>query len=81
MPDVAVGRPFREADLDHSDRLHPSLATRAGSRRAVAERLNTLLAAGLDAAALASELAEGARWSPAVAAEPAGSALGLISNF
>lgn len=61
--------------------VHPSLATRAGSRRAVAERLNTLLAAGLDAAALASELAEGARWSPAVAAEQARSALGLISNF
>ena len=49
----------------------PSIATRAGSRKVVAERLTTLLTADLGPAALASALREGACWSGRQAADVA----------
>lgn len=55
--------------------VHPSIATRTGSHKAVSDRLTALLTAGLAPAALAKALDEGRRWSPATAAEAARSVL------
>ncbi len=71
-----------EGDIDAAARLagyaravHPSIATRAGSRKAVLERLNERLAAALSPESLALALTEGGRWPLATAAERARSAI------
>ena len=51
--------------------VHPSVATRAGSRRAVFEQLDAHLAAALTADARDQLAQEGAAWTEAVAAEAA----------
>jgi tetratricopeptide (TPR) repeat protein len=51
--------------------VHPSIAARAGSRRAVSERLDERLQAGLPPAVLALALAEGKRWTAGTAADRA----------
>jgi predicted ATPase/DNA-binding winged helix-turn-helix (wHTH) protein/tetratricopeptide (TPR) repeat protein len=51
--------------------VHPSIATRAGSRKTVAERLAALLETGLTPAELTLALQEGARWNSRQAAETA----------
>lgn len=56
--------------------VHPSVATRAGSRKVVVELLDGLLSTGLSPDALEASLAEGGRWTLAVAAEQARRALG-----
>jgi predicted ATPase len=56
--------------------VHPSVATRAGSRKVVVELLDGLLLAGLPGDALKAGLAEGGRWSLAAAAAQARRALG-----
>jgi predicted ATPase/DNA-binding winged helix-turn-helix (wHTH) protein len=73
-----------EGNIDAAARLagyarsvHPSIATRAGSRKAVVERLNMTLQKGLSAESLDLALAEGGRWSLPMAAEYARS---VISN-
>ena len=67
-----------KGDIDDAARLagyaravHPSIATRAGSRKAVVDRLNERLEAGLSAESLGLALAEGGRWSLLTAAERA----------
>jgi predicted ATPase len=56
--------------------VHPSIATRTGAHRIVADRLYKLLAAGLSPEALNLALVEGGRWPPATAANQARSVLG-----
>ena len=56
--------------------VHPSLATRTGAHKVVADRLYALLTAGLSPDGLNSALAEGGRWSPGTAADRARSVLG-----
>jgi tetratricopeptide (TPR) repeat protein len=75
----------QQGNLDEAARLagftrsvHPSLATRAGSHRAVVERLYERLTAGLSTESLEMALAEGRRWTPATAADRA--RVVLISN-
>ena len=51
--------------------MHPSLSTRAGSRKVVAEQLTALLADGLTPAALTLGLNEGAGWTARKAADTA----------
>jgi predicted ATPase/DNA-binding winged helix-turn-helix (wHTH) protein len=67
-----------EGNIDAAARLagyaravHPSIATRAGSRKAVVERLNERLEANLSPETLGLALAEGSRWVLATAAERA----------
>lgn len=60
--------------------VHPSIATRAGSRKAVIQQLNQRLEGGLAPDALALALTEGRRWSLANAAERALAVLGPLSN-
>ena len=55
--------------------VHPSIATRAGSPKEVVERLQPLLAK-LAPETLKSGLAEGGRWSMAMAADRIRQALG-----
>ncbi len=69
-------------DIDAAARLagyaravHPSIATRAGSRKAVVDRLNERLEANLSAETLGLALAEGARWGLMTAAERARQAI------
>ena len=71
-----------EGDIDAAARLagyaravHPSIATRAGSRKAVVEKLNKRLEEGLSAERLGLALAEGGRWPLATAAERARAAI------
>jgi predicted ATPase/DNA-binding winged helix-turn-helix (wHTH) protein len=71
-----------EGDIDAAARLagyaravHPSIATRAGSRKAVVEKLNKWLEEGLSAERLGLALAEGGRWPLATAAERARAAI------
>ncbi|MFI4999082.1 MAG: ATP-binding protein [Reyranellales bacterium] len=72
-----------EGNVDAAARLagyaravHPSIATRTGAHKVVAERLYELLAAGLSPEALESALAEGGRWTLGTAADRARAALG-----
>lgn len=67
-----------EGNIDAAARLagyaravHPSIATRAGSRKAVVERLNKRLEERLSPETLGLALAEGGRWALATAAERA----------
>jgi hypothetical protein len=55
----------------HARAVHPSVATRAGARKAVVERLDALLTAGLSPDVLPLALAEGGRWSARTAADRA----------
>ncbi len=71
-----------EGDLGAAARLagyaravHPSIATRAGSRKAVVEKLNKRLEEGLSPEMLGLALAEGGRWPLATAAERARAAI------
>ncbi len=57
--------------------VHPSVATRAGSRRTVVELLDALLSAGLSPEARQAGFAEGGRWTLAAAAEQTRLALGV----
>jgi predicted ATPase/DNA-binding winged helix-turn-helix (wHTH) protein len=71
-----------EGDIDAAARLagyaraiHPSIATRAGSRKAVVEKLNRRLEEGLPAERLRLALVEGGRWPLATAVERARAAI------
>ena len=75
-----------EGDLGAAARLsgyarlvHPSVATRAGSRKVVVELLDDLLSAGLAPQAREAGLAEGGRWTLAAAADKARQALGAAN--
>jgi tetratricopeptide (TPR) repeat protein len=48
---------------EYARAVHPSLATRAGSRKVVLEQLNVLLANGLQPEALGVALTEGGEWN------------------
>jgi len=71
-----------EGDVDAAARLagyaraiHPSIATRAGSRKAVVEKLNRRLEEGLSAERLRLAQLEGGRWPLATAVERARAAI------
>lgn len=71
-----------EGEIDAAARLagyaravHPSIATRAGSRKAVVEKLDSRLREGLPAERLRLALAEGGRWPLATAVERARTAI------
>jgi predicted ATPase/DNA-binding winged helix-turn-helix (wHTH) protein len=74
---AAQGNLTAAAELAGYARLvHPSVATRAGSRKVVVELLDGLLSAGLSPDALKARLAIGASWTLGAAAERARQALG-----
>jgi len=62
----------------YSRSVHPSVATRTGGCKAVVEKLDKLLTAGLPSDALKFAMAEGGRWSLGTAAERAQSILGPV---
>ncbi len=59
----------------YSRAVHPSVATRAGARKMVVERLDALFAGGLTPAALSLAMSEGGQWTARTAAEQARLAL------